>query len=62
MSGVPGEGFTTRQVQIIAVCTTCMAVSTFAIGLRLGVRRMAVVATLWWDDWVVIAALVGQTL
>ena len=61
MSGVPGEGYTTRQVQIIATCTMCMTVSTCAIGLRLGVRRIAVVANLWWDDWLVVAGLVRQS-
>ena len=58
MSGVPGEGFTNRQIQIVAVCTTCLTLSTIAIGLRLLVRRVIATADLWWDDWAAILALV----
>lgn len=58
MSGVSGEGFTNRQIQIVAVCTTCLTLSTVAIALRLLVRRVIATADLWWDDWVAILALV----
>ena len=58
MSGVAGEGLTNRQIQIVAVCTTCLTLSTIAIALRLLVRRMIATADLWWDDWVAILALV----
>lgn len=57
-SGVPGEGFNNRQVQIIAVCTLCVTLSTLAVGLRLLVRRVASAAHMWWDDWFTIVALV----
>ena len=59
MSGVSGEGFTNRQIQIVAVCTTCLTLSTIAIALRLLVRRLIAIADFWWDDWVAILALVS---
>ena len=59
MSGVSGEGFTNRQIQIIAVCTTCLTLSTIAIALRLLVRRLIAIVDFWWDDWVAILALVS---
>lgn len=58
MRDISCEGFTNRQIQIIAVCTTCLIVSTIAIALRLLVRRVIATASLWWDDWVAILALV----
>ena len=58
-SGVPGQGFNSRQVQLIAVCTTCLTLSTLAVGLRLLVRRVASAAHTWWDDWFTMVALVG---
>ena len=58
MSGVPGEGFTNRQVKIVAVCTTCLTLSTVAIALRVLVRRVIATAGLGWDDWAAILALV----
>ena len=58
MSGAIGQGFTNRQIQIIAVCTTCLTLSTLGIALRLLVRRIIATANLWWDDWVAILALV----
>ena len=58
MSGVIDAGLDNRQIQIIAVCTTCLTLSTLAIALRLLVRRMVAIADLWWDDWVAILALV----
>ena len=56
--GVPGEGFTNRQVQLIAVCTTNMVLSTTVVILRLLVRWKSV-ANLWWDDYITVLALVG---
>lgn len=58
MSGIPGEGFDNRQVQIIAVTSTCLVLSTVAVVLRLLVRWSSA-AVLWWDDWVAVLALVG---
>ena len=58
MSGVSGEGFTNRQVQIVAVCTTCLILSTIAIALRLLVRRVIAIVDLSWDDWAAMLALV----
>ena len=58
MSGVSGEGFTNRQIQIVAVCTTCLTLSTIAIALRLLVRRKIATTDLGWDDRVAILALV----
>ena len=58
MSGVPGEGFTSHQIQIVAVCTTCLTLSTVAIALRLLVRRVIPTAGLGCDDWAAILALV----
>ena len=58
MSGASGEGFTNRQIQVIAVCTTCLTLSTLMMALRLLVRRVIATTNLWWDDWVAILALV----
>ena len=57
MSGVDGEGFTHRQIQLISVTSTCLVVSTVAVALRLLVRRKTA-AALWWDDYFAILALV----
>lgn len=53
-----GSGYSVRQVQLIAVCTICMVLSTTVVGLRLLVRRIGSVANTWWDDWVTVLALV----
>ena len=58
MSGVSGEGLTHRQTQLVAVCTTCLTLSTIAVALRLLVRRVIATAGFWWDDWVAVLALV----
>lgn len=57
MSGIPGEGFDNRQVQLIAITSTSLVLSTLVILLRLLVRWSSVVI-LWWDDWVAVLALV----
>lgn len=57
MSGIPGEGYDNRQVQLIAVTSICLALSTVAVVLRLLVRWSSA-ARFWWDDLVVILALV----
>lgn len=57
MSGIFEEGFNDRQVQLIAVIITCLVLSTLAVVLRLLVRWFSA-AGFWWDDGVVILALV----
>lgn len=56
-SGVSGEGYTNRQVQLIAVTTTCIVLSTSVIVLRLLIRWKSA-ANLWWDDRIAVLALV----
>lgn len=57
MSGIPGEGLDSRQIQLLTVTSTCLVLSTLAIGLRLLVRWWSA-ARLWWDDCVAVLALV----
>lgn len=57
MSGIPGEGFDKRQLQLVAVTTTCFVLSTLAVVLRLVIRSCSTVL-LWWDDWITALALV----
>ena len=57
MSGVGGEGYTVRQIQLIAVTSTCLFVSTVVVGLRLFVRHLTA-GDFWWDDYFAVAALV----
>ncbi len=59
MGDVHREGFENRQVQLIAVTSTCLALSTVAVILRLLVRSSSS-ATFWWDDWVAVLALVSS--
>ncbi|KAL9133326.1 MAG: hypothetical protein Q9175_005495 [Cornicularia normoerica] len=56
MNGVHVEGFDNRQVQLIAVTSTCLALSTVTIILRLLVRWSSA-AMFWWDDCVAVLAL-----
>ena len=58
MSGIPGEGLNRLQVQLVAVTSTCLLLSTSAVAMRLIVRWYSA-AMLWWDDWVAVLALVG---
>ena len=59
--GVPNEGYTNRQQQIVAVCTTNIILSTSVVVLRLFVRHRTV-ANLGWDDGVAVLALVSGHL
>ena len=54
-----GAGYSERQVQLVAVCTLCLVLSTIAVALRLLVRRFGSVANTWWDDWITVVALVS---
>ena len=58
MASASESEYSERQVQLISVCTACMALSTAAVGLRLLVRRFGSVANSWWDDWITVLALV----
>ena len=58
MASESQSGYSERQVQLIAVCTACLVLSTAAVGLRLLVRRFGSVANPWWDDWITVLALV----
>lgn len=57
MSGIPGEGLNRLQVQLVAVTSTCLLLSTSAVAMRLIVRWSSA-AMLWWDDWLAVLALV----
>ncbi len=57
MSGVDGEGYTVRQIQLVAVTSTCLFVSTVVVALRLFVRHLTA-GNFWWDDYFAVAALV----
>lgn len=46
------------QPNIFAACIVVTVAATIAVALRLLCRRLAK-AYLWWDDWIVIAALVS---
>lgn len=46
------------QPNIYAACILVTVAATVAIALRLLCRRLAK-AYLWWDDWIIIAALVS---
>ena len=59
MADIHREGLENRQVQLIAVTSTCLALSTIAVILRLLVRWSSS-ATFWWDDWVAVLALVSS--
>ena len=59
--GVPKEGYTNRQLHIVAVCTTNMILSTSVVVLRLFVKYRTV-ANLGWDDGVAVLALVSDHL
>lgn len=45
------------QPNIYAACIIVTVAATIAVALRLLCRRLAK-AYLWWDDWIIIAALV----
>ena len=57
MSGLEGQRLNNRQVQLLAVTSTCLALSTVAVTLRL-FARWSSAAKFWWDDWVAVLALV----
>lgn len=46
------------QPNIYAACIVVTVAATIAVALRLLCRRLAK-AYLWWDDWIIIAALVS---
>ena len=46
------------QPNVYAACIVVTAAATIAVALRLLCRRLAK-AYLWWDDWIIIAALVS---
>ena len=60
MSGPHRQAMNVRQIQIVAVCTLCLVLSTAAIILRLLARRISTVKY-WWDDGTAILALVSTT-
>ena len=46
------------QPNIYAACIIVTVAATIAVGLRLVCRRLSK-AYIWWDDWIIIAALVS---
>ena len=57
MSGLQGQRLDNRQVQLLAVTSTCLALSTVAITLRLFARWFSA-AKFWWDDGAAVLSLV----
>ena len=47
------------QPNIYAACIIVTVAATIAVALRLLCRRLAK-AHLWWDDWIIIVALVSE--
>lgn len=59
MSTANAEGLTDRQVQLLAVAWASIATPTVVVALRMWARRL-LRASLWWDDYLVVLALVGM--
>lgn len=57
MNDGSNEGLNNRQIQLIAVTTTCLILSTSVVVLRFYARWITA-AHYWWDDWIAIVALV----
>lgn len=55
------QTYTARQKQLLGVCIFCLIISTLAVILRLLTRRLFD-AKLWWDDYIVVLALVFASL
>lgn len=51
------DGYTDRQIQLLAAIICCLVLPTIVVGLRL-LTRLLIKATLWWDDYCLFAALV----
>lgn len=58
MSSPNAHGLTSRQSSLVVVAIVSIIAPTVAVGLRLLSRRL-VRASLWWDDYLAILALVS---
>lgn len=58
-SQTPPPNHDTRAPGIVASAIALMAVSSVAVVLRLWSRYVANSLGLWWDDWSIVATLVG---
>ena len=56
-SAIPGDIHASRVHLILGVSIALLVLSFVAVALRLLARRLSG-AGLWWDDWLIIAALV----
>ena len=56
-SAIPGDIHASRAHLILGVSIALLVLSFVAVALRLLARRLSG-AGLWWDDWLIIAALV----